>query len=72
MGKAQFRFRKFFACDLLTPQGISGRNFVRGGICTLRIPFGSPDDTTVAKLPQASESPNERNLWADTSVQYGT
>ena len=36
MGKPQFRFRKFFACDLLTPQGVSGRNFVRGGICTLR------------------------------------
>ena len=35
MGKPQFRFRKFFACDLLTPQGVSGRNFVRGGICTL-------------------------------------
>ena len=36
MGKPQFRFRKFFACDLLTSQGVSGRNFVRGGICTLR------------------------------------
>ena len=35
MGKPQFRSRKFFACDLLTPQGVSERNFVRGGICTL-------------------------------------
>ena len=36
MGKQQFRFQKFFACDLFTPQGVSGRKFVRGGICTLR------------------------------------
>ena len=35
MGKRQVRFRKFFACDLLTLQWFSGRNFVRGGICTL-------------------------------------
>ena len=35
MGKPQFQFRKFFACDVLTPQGVYGRNFVRGGICTL-------------------------------------
>ena len=36
VGKPQFRFWKLFGCDLLTPQGVSGRNFVRGGICTLR------------------------------------
>ena len=36
MGKPQFRFQKFLVCDLLTPLGVSGRNFVRGGICTLK------------------------------------
>ena len=41
MGKPQFRFQKFFACDLLTPQGVSGRNFVRGGICTLTQKYNS-------------------------------
>ena len=34
--KRQVRFRKFFVCDLLTPHGFSGRNFVRCVICTLK------------------------------------
>ena len=36
MGKPQFRFWKYFACNVLAPKGISGRNFVKGVICTLK------------------------------------
>ena len=36
VGKRHVRFRKFFVCDLLTLYGFSGRNFVRGVICTLK------------------------------------
>ena len=35
--KRQVRFQKFFVCDLLTPHGFSGRNFVRGVIYTLNM-----------------------------------
>ena len=35
MGKPQFRFWKYFACNVLTLYGVSGRKFVKGVTCTL-------------------------------------
>ena len=61
MGKPQFRFWKFFACDLLTPQGVSGQNFVRGGIYTLRTISGSLRSAIAKSMAKQVDIDKENN-----------